>query len=73
MTHYKREDCRQAESEYFMLASVLEFTWPITAPEHLSLTWTSITLSWPIVVCGIVVCWIVSWFKRKIQEARQKE
>jgi len=54
-----------------MLASVLQFSWPINAPEHISLTWTSVAISWPVIVCMLVSCWAVCWFKRKIRESKK--
>ena len=44
----------------------------VSVPHHLKLTWTGVTLSWPVILAVVVGLWLYTTVKRWIRDAGQK-
>ncbi len=47
-----------------------QFNWPANLPKHIDFSWTAITVSYPVVIAGLLVLIVLGWFKRKIRDAK---
>jgi len=49
-----------------------EFNWPANLPQHLSFTWTGVTISWPVILGIVLAIWLIREVKRLIRNASKK-
>ena len=52
----------------FMTGCTSEWSWPVRMPDHLRLTMTGVTLSWPVILAAFAVTVLVLWVKTKIRK-----
>ena len=45
-----------------------EWQWPMRYPDHLRLTMTGVTVSWPVILGAFAITVLVLWVKAKIRK-----